>query len=295
MAAHIIDGKAVAAKVLEQVAQDAAHVFPDPANRPGLVVVIVGENPASEVYVRNKHRTCTNLGWNSRIEALPKESTQQQVLETIEGLNRDPRVHGILLQLPLPKHLDETPLLTAIHPDKDVDGFHPVNVGKLSLGLPAPVPCTPAGVQRILIEENIATSGKHAVIIGRSNIVGKPMAQLLVSKGPGGDATVTIAHSRTTNLQALVVQADIVIAAIGSPEFVRGEWLKPGATVIDVGINRINDPSHPKGQKLVGDVHFESALNMAGAITPVPGGVGPMTIAMLMHNTLVCAKLQQNL
>jgi methylenetetrahydrofolate dehydrogenase (NADP+)/methenyltetrahydrofolate cyclohydrolase len=212
------------------------------------------------------------------------------VEQTIDKLNEDPLVHGILLQLPLPQHLDEQALLQRIRPEKDVDGFHPLNVGKLVLGLPAPVPCTPLGIQRLLLEEQIPTAGKFAVVVGRSNIVGKPVASLLMRKGPGGDATVCVCHSRSEKLPEIIRQADILIAAVGRPHFIKAGWIKPGATVIDVGINRVDDPDAPRGYRLVGDVDFENAKTIAGAITPVPGGVGPMTIAMLLHNTLWCAK-----
>ncbi len=292
MTARILDGVAIGARVRAAVKTEADEFTARTGVTPGLVVVLVGEDPASQVYVRNKGKACADLGWFSEIRTLPASSTQTEVQAEIERLNADPRVHGILLQLPLPKHLDETPLLLGIRPDKDVDGFHPMNVGRLSVGLPGPVPCTPAGIQRILIEEKIETAGRFAVVVGRSNIVGKPVAQLLMRKGPGGDATVCVAHSRTRNLPDLVRQADIVVAAIGSARFVKGDWIKPGATVIDVGINRIKDSSAPKGTRLVGDVDFEAAKETAGAITPVPGGVGPMTIAMLMANTLECARLQ---
>ena len=290
MNAHIIDGKAIAARVRSQVGEDAAAFTARTSVVPGLIVLLVGENPASQVYVRNKRKACLELGWFSEIHNLPATASQREVEQEIDALNADARVHGILLQLPLPAHLDEQALLQRIRPEKDVDGFHPVNVGKLSLGLPAPVPCTPLGIHRLLLEETIETLGKLVVVIGRSNIVGKPVAQLLMRKGPGGDATVCVCHSRSKYLPDIVRHADIVIAAIGQPEFVKGDWIKTGATVIDVGINRINDPAAPRGSRLVGDVEFDAAAKVAGAITPVPGGVGPMTIAMLMSNTLQCAK-----
>jgi methylenetetrahydrofolate dehydrogenase (NADP+)/methenyltetrahydrofolate cyclohydrolase len=291
MSARIIDGKAIAQRVRDQTAREGRQLRERTGITPGLIVVIVGENPASQVYVSSKNKACLELGWFSEIHRFPDDVTQEQLEAEIDQLNNDSRVHGILVQLPLPKHLDVESLLLRIRPEKDVDGFHPMNVGKLSLGLQAPVPCTPLGIQRILIEERIQTAGKFAVIIGRSNIVGKPVAQLLMRKGPGGDATVCVCHSRSANLVELAQQADIIIAAIGQPKFVRGEWIKPGATIIDVGINRIDDPSTKSGTRLVGDVDSEAAKEVAGAITPVPGGVGPMTIAMLMHNTLECAKV----
>lgn len=292
MSAQIIDGKIIAAAVREKTAAIAKEFTQRTGVTPGLVVVIVGEDPASQVYVRNKHRACEELGWFSEVRQLPADTTQQQLEAEIDRLNNDPKVHGILVQLPLPKHLDDNAILLRIQPHKDVDGFHPVNVGNLSIGLPAPVPCTPAGIRQMLLHEKIETAGKLAVVIGRSNIVGKPIAQLLMRKGPGGDATVCVCHSRSHDLPSFVKQADIVIAAIGIPLYVKGQWIKPGATVIDVGINRIDDPSTKTGKRLVGDVDFESARNIAGAITPVPGGVGVMTIAMLMRNTIDCARLQ---
>lgn len=293
MTARIIDGAAIAARVRETVRTDSEAFCARTGATPGLVVIIVGEDEASKVYVRNKRKACLDLGWFSEIHALPATCSQQEVEREIDALNADARVNAILLQLPLPKHLQEQPLLERIMPQKDVDGFHPVNVGNLSLGLPAPVPCTPLGIQRMLLEEKIDTRGKLAVVIGRSNIVGKPVAQLLLRKGPGGDATVCICHSRSADLPGIVRQADILVAAIGQPRFVKGEWIKPGAAVIDVGMNRIPDPSTKSGTRLTGDVDFDSAVQVAGAITPVPGGVGPMTISMLMHNTLECAKRQQ--
>lgn len=292
MTAKLIDGKAIAAAIREQAGRDAADFTARTGVTPGLVVVIVGENPASQVYVRSKHKACQELGWFSEIREMPDSTTQAELEQEIDRLNADSRVHGILVQLPLPKHLDEDAILLRMSPEKDVDGFHPVNVGKLSIGIPAPVPCTPSGIRQMLIHENIPTAGAFAVVIGRSNIVGKPIAQLLMRKGKGGDATVCVAHSRSKDLPSIVKQADIVVAAIGMPQFVKGEWIKPGATVIDVGINRIDDPSTKTGKRLVGDVDFDSAAQVAGAITPVPGGVGPMTIAMLMRNTLDCARMQ---
>ena len=290
MSAKIIDGKTVAARVRAQVARDAGEFTSRTGVLPGLVVVLVGDNPASQSYVRSKRKACLELGWFSEIHHLPETTTQAELLAEIDALNADARVHGILLQLPLPAHLDEQALLERIRPEKDVDGFHPTNVGRLSIGLPSPVPCTPSGIQRLLVEEGIETSGRFAVVIGRSNIVGKPVAQLLMRKGAGGDATVCVCHSRSRDLAEIARRADILIAAIGRPGFVKGDWIKPGATVIDVGINRITDPSAPKGGRLVGDVDFDAAVRVAGAITPVPGGVGPMTIAMLMVNTLQCAR-----
>lgn len=290
MSARIIDGTAIAARIREQLSAESRAFMARTRIQPGLVVILVGENPASQVYVRSKSKACLELGWYSEVLHFPADVPQSRVEDAIDKLNDNPLVHGILLQLPLPEHLDEQSLLLRIRPEKDVDGFHPVNVGKLVLGLPAPVPCTPLGIQRLLLEEQIETRGKFAVVVGRSNIVGKPVAALLMRKGPGGDATVCVCHSRSEHLPEITRQADILIAAIGRPHFIKAGWIKPGATVIDVGINRVDDPASPRGYRLVGDVDFDAARGVAGAITPVPGGVGPMTIAMLLHNTLWCAK-----
>ena len=290
MTAQLIDGAAVAARIRQTIKDDASEFTSRTGITPGLVVILVGDNPASQVYVRSKRKNCLELGWFSEIHQLPADATQDQVEREIDSLNADSRVHGILLQLPLPSHLKEQPLLDRILPEKDVDGFHPVNVGRLQLGIPAPIPCTPLGIQKLLIEEKIETRGKMAVVLGRSNIVGKPIAQLLMRKGVGADATVCVCHSRSENLVDLVRQADIIIAAIGQPKFVQGNWVKPGATVIDVGINRVPDDTTKSGYRLVGDVDFDAVREVAGAITPVPGGVGPMTIAMLLHNTLECVR-----
>lgn len=292
-AARILDGAALARRIRDQLGDEGRHFADRYGMFPGLVVLLVGDDPASQVYVRNKGRACEELGWFSEIRRLPATTTDQELAAQIDNLNGDPRVHGILLQLPLPRHLDEQALLDRIRPEKDVDGFHPVNVGRLQLGLPAPQPCTPSGVIRLLVEEGIETAGKQVVILGRSNIVGKPLAQMFLRKGPGGDATVTVAHSRTRDLPRVCREADILVAAIGSPRFVQRDWVKPGATVIDVGINRIEDPKSPKGSRLVGDVDYDGVREVAGAITPVPGSVGPMTIAMLLVNTLECARRLQ--
>lgn len=283
MSAAIIDGKAFAATIRAQVAQETAAFREKTGIQPGLAVVLVGKDPASEVYVRNKGIQAKEAGFNSLEYRLPENTTQAELLTQVAALNADPQVHGILVQLPLPAHLDADAVLNAIAPDKDVDGFHPVNVGRLWTGNPVSVPCTPLGCALILKDRLGDLSGKRAIVIGRSNIVGKPMAALLLA----ANATVTIAHSRTADLAARCREADIVIAAVGKPELVRGDWLKPGATVLDVGINRIADGDKTR---LVGDVHFASAAEVAGAITPVPGGIGPMTIACLLRNTLACAK-----
>jgi len=283
MSAEIIDGKAFAAKIRAEVAQECAAFRAQTGVQPGLAVVLVGNDAASEVYVRNKGIQAKEAGFNSLEYRLPAETTQSELLAQVAALNADPQVHGILVQLPLPAHLDADAVLNAIAPDKDVDGFHPVNVGRLWTGNPVSIPCTPLGCALILKDRLGDLSGKRAIVIGRSNIVGKPMAALLLA----ANATVTIAHSRTADLAARCREADIVIAAVGKPELVRGDWLKAGATVLDVGINRRAEGEKPR---LVGDVHFASAVAVAGAITPVPGGIGPMTIACLLRNTLACAK-----
>lgn len=283
MSADIIDGKAFAATIRAEVARDTALFREKTGIQPGLAVVLVGNDPASEVYVRNKGIQAKEAGFASLEYKLPADTTQEALLAKVAELNADPQVHGILVQLPLPKHLDADAVLNAITPDKDVDGFHPVNVGRLWTGNPVSIPCTPLGCALILKDRLGDLSGKRAIVIGRSNIVGKPMAALLLA----ANATVTIAHSRTADLAARCREADIVIAAVGKPELVRGDWLKAGATVLDVGINRI---AEGEKTRLVGDVHFASAVAVAGAITPVPGGIGPMTIACLLRNTLACAK-----
>ena len=257
---------------------------------PGLTVVLVGDDPASAVYVRSKGKACEEAGMRGETIRLPADTPEAVLLEQVDALNADPRVHGILVQMPLPRHMSADKVIRRIRPEKDVDGFHPVNVGKLSIGeRDGFVPCTPAGAIELLIRSGVDTRGKDAVVVGRSNIVGKPMASLLMQDAPGGNATVTVCHSRTVNLAGHTRRADIVIAAIGKPEMITGDMLKPGAVVIDVGINRVTDASAPKGYRIVGDVHFASAREVASLITPVPGGVGPMTIAMLMKNTVRAA------
>jgi methylenetetrahydrofolate dehydrogenase (NADP+)/methenyltetrahydrofolate cyclohydrolase len=287
--AYIIDGKAIAAKVRADVTADVARMKAQHGFAPGLAVVLVGEDPASKVYVRNKAEQTVEVGMQSFEHKLPEDTTEAALLDLVARLNRDPAVHGILVQMPLPKHVDSVKVLDSIDPAKDVDGFHPVNVGKLSIGERALAPCTPVG--SIILAKTVKhdLSGLDAVVVGRSNIVGKPMAQLLLRE----NCTVTIAHSRTKNLPDVVRRADLVVAAIGKPEFVKGDWIKPGAIVIDVGINRIVKPDG-KG-KLVGDVAFAEAAAVAGAITPVPGGVGPMTIACLLKNTVEAAQMQRGI
>jgi methylenetetrahydrofolate dehydrogenase (NADP+)/methenyltetrahydrofolate cyclohydrolase len=279
--ARVIDGKQIAEQARTEHTERVRRLAAETGIVPHLAAVLVGENPASAVYVRNKQLACEKAGMKSSLYRLSATTTQDELLALVEQLNRDPDVHGILVQLPLPKGLDATLILDTIHPSKDVDGFHPENVGLMSQGRPRFLPCTPAGVMRMLQAAGVQTGGKHAVVIGRSDIVGKPMSVLLAQKGV--DATVTLCHSRTPDIAAVTRQADIVVAAVGIPRFVKGDWIKPGAVVIDVGINRVDD-------KLVGDVDYAEASKVAGAITPVPGGVGPMTIAMLLGNTLRAAE-----
>ena len=288
-----IDGKAKAAELSEKITQQTAALAREHGIKPGLAVVIIGEDPASQVYVRNKKRTAEACGFHSVQHALPADVSQQEVLDLVTSLNEDAGIHGILVQLPLPDHLDEKRITQSILPSKDVDGFHYINIGKLTAGDTADafVPCTPAGCM-LMIEDHLGSdlSGLGAVVIGRSNIVGKPMASLLLAR----NATVTICHSRTKDLPAVVRGADIVVAAVGRPGMVGGDWIKPGAVVIDVGINRVQVDGETKS-KLVGDVDYDAACEVAKAITPVPGGVGPMTITMLMANTLRSARLAAGL
>ena len=283
MTARIIDGKAAAAAVREQVRVGAASFRERAGRAPGLAVVLVGEHPPSAAYVRSKAKATREAGMESFEHKLPADVSQDELLALVDRLNADETVDGILVQLPLPSHIDDQAVLTRVDPAKDVDGFHPVNVGRLSTGLPALVPCTPLGCLVLLQQELGDLAGLDAVVIGRSNIVGKPMAQLLLR----ASCTVTVAHSRTRDLSAVIRRADIVVAAVGRPELVRGDWLKPGAVVIDVGQERVEQPDGSR--KLLGDVAYDEAAQVAAAITPVPGGVGPMTIAMLMRNTLVAA------
>ena len=290
-----IDGKAKAAELSEKITEETAALWRDHGIRPGLAVVIIGEDPASQVYVRNKKRTAEACGFLSVRHSLPADVTQEEVLDLVASLNEDADIHGILVQLPLPDHLDEQRITQSILPSKDVDGFHYINIGKLTAGDTADafVPCTPAGCM-LMVEDHLGTdlSGLGAVVIGRSNIVGKPMASLLLAR----NATVTICHSRTKDLPAVVRGADIVVAAVGRPGMVGGDWIKPGAVVIDVGINRIETVvDGEKKSRLVGDVNYDEACEVAKAVTPVPGGVGPMTITMLMANTLRSAKLAAGL
>jgi len=283
MSARIIDGKAAAADVRARVAEVAADFTRQTGRQPGLATVLVGEDPASAVYVRSKGKATGEAGMASFAHKLPDTTSEAELLDLVDELNRDDTVDGILVQLPLPPQIDASRVIAAIDPAKDVDGFHPMNAGRLATGLDALVPCTPYGCLYLLKQELGSLSGKEAVVIGRSNIVGKPMAMLLI----GESATVTVAHSRTRDLPEVVRRADIVVAAVGRPQMVKGDWIKPGAVVIDVGINRV--PAEDGKSRLVGDVDFASASERAAAITPVPGGVGPMTIAMLLRNTIVAA------
>ena len=290
MTARILDGTAIAKTIREEVAVEVARLS-GTGRKPGLAAVLVGEDAASAVYVRSKGKACEEAGMHSVTVRLPAETSEAELLDNVDRLNGDPKIHGILVQLPLPKHIDSEKVLQRINPIKDVDGFHPVNVGKLVTGdKKAFRPATPYGVQQMLIRSGIETKGAHAVIVGRSNIVGKPMANLLIQQGPGGDATVTVCHSRTRDLPSVTRLADILVAAIGKPEFVTADMIRPGTVVIDVGINRVEDSTRPRGYRLAGDVAFDEVAQIASAITPVPGGVGPMTIAMLLQNTLQAMK-----
>ena len=289
MSAKLIDGKAISAQIREELKQRIAALQAKGIT-PGLAVILVGDNPASKVYVGMKEKTCGELGLYSDSYRLSAETGQAELLELVQKLNSDSRIHGILVQLPLPSQINEAEIINAVSPEKDVDGFHPLNLGRLVIGLEGFRPCTPAGVQEMLIRSGVELSGKHVVVVGRSNIVGKPLANMLMQKAAGADATVTVAHSRTADLPAVVRSADVLIAAIGRAEMIPGDWIKPGAVVIDVGTNRVEDPSKKRGYRLVGDVHFESAGQVASMITPVPGGVGPMTIIMLMANTVLSAE-----
>ena len=289
---ELISGKIISAQINEELCLEVKQLKTK-GIEPCLAVVLVGEDPASEVYVRNKKRTGEEIGMRSIGHNLPDTTTQRELETLIQSLNADPAVHGILCQFPLPEGLDETKVIQTIAPEKDVDGLHPLNAGLIAMGIPKFISCTPYGVLQMLKRSGISTSGKNAVVLGRSNLVGRPIATLLSSKG--WDATVTVCHSRTSDMAEVTSQADILIAAIGIPEFVKANMVKPGAVVIDVGINRIDDPNKAKGTRLVGDVAFEEVAAKSSFITPVPGGVGPMTIAMLMVNTVNAARWQNGL
>ena len=291
--AKIISGTDIAEEMRAEIALESAEFSSTFGIKPGLAVVIVGEDPASQAYVRMKGKAAEKAAFFSQQFTLPAETSEDELLALVDKLNSDDRVHGILVQLPLPRHIDSSKVLNAIDPEKDVDGFHPVNVGRLGVGDPHVLaPCTPAGVIEMLIRSGVETKGANAVVVGRSNIVGKPAALLLLRDARGGNATVTIAHSRTKDLAAVTRAADILIVAIGRPNFITKDMVKPGAVVIDVGVNRVDDPASAKGYKLVGDVAYDEVEPLVSAITPVPGGVGPMTITMLMRNTLDAAKRQ---
>lgn len=289
--AKVISGTELSEVMRGEIAGRAAAFKEQTGVTPGLAVVLVGTDPASEVYVRMKGKAATKAGFHSQQITLPADTSEAHLLGIIEGLNSDARVHGILVQLPLPKHINKERVLSAISVDKDVDGFHPVNAGRLAIGdANVLAPATPAGIIQMLMRNGYDPKGKHAVVVGRSTIVGKPVALLLLQDAPGGNATVTIAHSRTPDLPSITRQADILIAAVGRPEMIKRDMVKPGAVVIDVGTNRVDDPTSPKGYKLVGDVAFDEVSEVAGAISPSPGGVGPMTITMLLANTLKAAQ-----
>jgi methylenetetrahydrofolate dehydrogenase (NADP+) / methenyltetrahydrofolate cyclohydrolase len=286
MAAALLDGKALAQMIRKETAEGVGALLQANGSQPGLAAVLVGSDPGSQIYVRNKRKACEEVGIASWLHELPASTTQTELLDLLAHLNTDPKVHGILVQLPLPPQIDEAVIIRSVAPGKDVDGFGPENLGLLTTGHPRYLPCTPHGVQMLLVRNNIPVEGAHVVIVGRSNIVGKPLALILMQKAKGANATVTVCHSRSRNMPEITRSADIVVVAIGQARFLKADMLRPGAVVVDVGINRLPDG------KLAGDVDFEAVREVASAISPVPGGVGPMTIAMLLHNTLGAAKLQ---
>ncbi|MCL2607735.1 MAG: bifunctional methylenetetrahydrofolate dehydrogenase/methenyltetrahydrofolate cyclohydrolase FolD [Methanomassiliicoccaceae archaeon] len=290
MQSGLINGVDISSSIFNELKERIA-VLKSKGVTPGLAVVLVGEDPASQVYVRMKGKKCEELGMHSLTITLPEDTSESDLLKKVDELNKDGRIHGFLIQLPLPKHINEDKVLNAMDPRKDVDGFHPFNVGKMLIGEPLFLPATPAGVQQMLLRSNVDVAGKHVVIVGRSNIVGKPMAAMLLQKGKGADATVTVVHSRTNNLEEYTRQADILIVAIGKAKFITKDMVKKGAVVIDVGTNRVDDPTSEKGSRLVGDVDFDNVREKASLITPVPGGVGPMTICLLMANTVKAAEM----
>jgi len=287
--AFIIDGKVISAQIKEELKIKTQKLFEEKSVQPGLAVLLVGENPASQSYVNSKEKSCIELGFKSIVLRKSADISEQEVLEIVKEWNNDTTIHGILVQLPLPKHINENKVIMSISPMKDVDGFHPESFGRLVIGLPGFVSCTPAGIMEMLKRSNIKVKGKHVVVVGRSNIVGKPIANLLYQKNPDANAVVTICHTGADDIKKYIKQADILIAAVGVPEMIQADDVKEGVVVIDVGINRIDDPSKPKGYRLTGDVHFDSVKEKASAITPVPGGVGLMTVAMLMKNTYLSA------
>lgn len=286
----ILDGKATSDKIKQEIAQMVKEKVANGGKRPHLVAILVGNDGASQTYVSNKERACAQVGFNSTLHRFPAEITQEELINKIVEINHNNDVDGLIVQLPLPDHIDEDAVINAIHPSKDVDGFHPENVGKMTLGLPTFVPATPYGILRLLEEYGVETSGKHCVIIGRSNIVGRPLANLMSLKDNPGNCTVTICHSNTKNIENYTKQADIIIAALGSPRFLKGDMISEGTVIVDVGITRVADPSKKTGYRLEGDVDFDSVAPKASYITPVPGGVGPMTIVSLMVNTLKAAE-----
>ncbi len=286
MAATLLDGKKLAQTMQAEIAAAVQALVQAHGIRPGLAAVLVGDNPASQVYVRGKRKACQAAGIDSWLHEMPKTATQEELLDLVDRLNADPAVHGILVQLPLPPQIDEETVIRAVTPAKDVDGFGPENLGLLAAGHPRYLPCTPAGIQQLLLRNQIPVEGAHVVIVGRSNIVGKPLALILMQKAPGANATVTVCHSRSRNLAELTRQADVVVVAIGQARFLKADMIRPGAVVVDVGVNRLPDG------KLAGDVDFEAVSRVAAAVSPVPGGVGPMTITMLLANTLRSAQLQ---
>ena len=287
--AQIIDGKAIAQEMQEEIKVQVAELASKGVT-PGLAAILVGDDPASQTYVRSKEKACDRLGIYSEIHRLPGDTPVEELIALIEDLNHNEKIHGILVQLPLPGHIDEGKVLLKVNPEKDVDGFHPVNVGKMVVGQPGFLPCTPHGCKVLLERSNIETKGKHLVILGRSNIVGKPLANIMLQKKKGANAVVTVCHTAAEDLSYYTRQADILVVAAGRPKLVTADMVKEGVTIIDVGINRIDDPTKKSGKRLVGDVDFESVSQKASAITPVPGGVGPMTITMLMYNTLESAR-----
>ena len=289
----LLDGKATSAEIKAEIAQEVAQRLREGKPAPHLVAILVGHDGGSETYVASKIKTCSELGFRSTLIRFEEDVTEACLLEAIEKLNHDDDVHGFIVQLPLPKHINEQRIIEAVDPRKDVDGFHPINVGRMSIGLPCFVSATPQGIIELLKRYKVDTRGKHCVVLGRSNIVGKPMAQLLLHKGTPGDCTVTVCHSRTPNIKELCLEADIIVAALGVPEFLKADMVRPGAVIIDVGTTRVPDASKKSGFRLSGDVAFDEVAPKASYITPVPGGVGPMTIVSLMLNTLQAARLQQ--
>ena len=293
MTASIIDGKKIAAEIREELKAEVEQLKTQGVV-PGLGVVLVGDDPASHSYVTAKEKACADIGLYSDDHRLPAETTQEELMAVVDKLNNDPKIHGILVQLPLPKHLNEAEVLLRIDPEKDVDGFHPVNVGKMVVGEEAFLPCTPHGVIQLLVRSGVTIEGAHVVIVGRSNIVGKPLANMLIQKKENANATVTVCHTRTKDIAGYTKQADILIAAAGKPQVITADMVREGVVVIDVGVNRVEDATRERGYRLVGDVDFEAVKEKASMITPVPGGVGPMTITMLLHNTIISAKRKRS-